>query len=272
MVLKSKKSFDGLRIYYEIRRKKGPFLVFLHGWPLNHTFWNKELDFFHRHGYSTLALDLRGNGKSEKPNRLSDYSIDKMAKDVSFIAQKEEIDHFHLIGHSFGGMVCLEHYSEFPEQVDSLVLLDTTYESPLKEIPFLRYFRLTPLTVHLLKFILEHEHIQKKHFPFLDFSAMKDHSDFYYWLRGVEDTPFKSVLAALEDMLELEMETILPSISIPTLIIEGERDNKTPLPYAKKMASLIPGAELIILKNATHDTNIQHPKTVEKEIIRFLKR
>ncbi len=264
------KSFDGNRIYYDICRKRGSFLVFLHGWPHNHTVWKKELRYFQKKGYSTVAVDLRGHGKSDKPSRLKDYTFDRFAKDINLIINREKIQDFILIGHSLGGMIGLEMYSLFPKGIKALVLVDTIYENPLKHFSFIRHLHLTPLTEHVLKFILESDKIRKKHFPYVDFSKFKDHSDFFYWMKGAKETPMKSVLSCLEEMVEFNRKDVLKKIEVPTLIIEGEKDRRIPLDSAKVMAKKIKGAELKIIKGASHDVDIRRPNEVEHTILDFL--
>ena len=264
------KSFDGTKIYYRIKKKSNRFLVFLHGWPHNHTVWEKEWRFFEKRGYSTLAPDLRGHGKSGKPQELKDYSFDNFAKDINLVIKKEKITNFVLIGHSFGGMVALSYYALFPKRIKANVLLDTIYENPLKHIPFLKYFKLTPLTEHVLKFILRNQKVHQKHHPYVDFSKLKDHADFYYWLKGAEETPVKSILACLEEMLEFNKKQVLKKIKVPTLILEGEKDTKTAVKDVKLMARHIKNSKLVIIGEATHDINIRTPRAVEKSVLQFL--
>lgn len=270
MVGKFIKSFDCSRVYYDIQKEGSKFLIFLHGWPFNHTFWKKELEYFKKRGYSTIAPDLRGHGKSDKPGRLQDYTFDKFAKDINLIIKKEKVKDFILIGHSFGGMIALAYYSLFPQKVKALTLLGTIYENPLKHIPIIKHLHLTPFTEHTLKFILKNEKIKKKHFPYIDFTKFKDHSDFFYWLKGAEVTPLKSVLACMEEMIEFDKKDVLAKINVPTLIIEGSKDKKTPLKDVEEMTKQIKHVKLQIIEGATHDTNIKKSREVEKIIVGFL--
>lgn len=262
-------SFDGTKIFYEIKKKGDKFLIFLHGWPHNHTVWEKEIQFLCKK-YSTIAPDLRGHGKSDMPENLSDYTFDKFAKDIKYIIKQEKIGNFVLIGHSFGGMIALAYYSLFPHKVDALILVDTIYENPLKHLPIIKYIGLSSLTEHLLKFILKNERIKKKHFPYVDFSRFKKHSDFFYWLKGADETALKSVLSCLEEMIEFNKKELLSKIKVPTLIIEGEKDKKTTLNDVKEMAKEIKDSRLKIVKGISHDTNILSPVAVEEYILQFL--
>jgi pimeloyl-ACP methyl ester carboxylesterase len=245
-------------------------MIFLHGWPLNHTFWKKELRYFQGKGYSTIAPDLRGHGKSDKPEKLKDYKFNKFAKDIDLIIQKEKVKNSILIGHSFGGMIALAYYSLFPKKVKAMILMDTIYENPLKHIPLIKYLNLTPFTKYVLKFIIKREKIKKKNCSYVDFSKFKDHSDFYYWLKGAKVMPLKSNLACLEEMIEFNQKKVLPKINIPTLIIEGSKDHKTPLKDVTEMAKRIKNSKLEIIKGASHDTNLRRPQEVDKIISKFI--
>ena len=75
------KSFDNTKISYKVHRGDNLFLIFVHGWANDWTTWKDEIDFFKNLGYSTLTLDLRGHGQSDKPESENKYSLDCFAKD-----------------------------------------------------------------------------------------------------------------------------------------------------------------------------------------------
>jgi pimeloyl-ACP methyl ester carboxylesterase len=77
-------------------------------WYKNWTSWKKEIQFFNKHNISTITLDLRGHGKSDKPNELTSNTLDCFAKDIHEILIKENITDFIIVGHSMGGMIALK--------------------------------------------------------------------------------------------------------------------------------------------------------------------
>ena len=85
------KSFDKTKIFYikHKPKKKKPWLVFIHGWLANYTFWEKEILYFKKKGYGIIALDLRGFGYSWKYDKS--LRIEDMAKDVDAVLKKEKI-------------------------------------------------------------------------------------------------------------------------------------------------------------------------------------
>ena len=90
MTQKSIQSFDNTKItyFYTKNPQAKDTLLFIHGWPHNHTVWNKEVKWFTKKEYSTLAVDLRGHGKSNRPEKKSDYTLRKFAKDIHLIIKK----------------------------------------------------------------------------------------------------------------------------------------------------------------------------------------
>lgn len=264
------RSFDNVKIHYVFHKGDKDTIIFVHGWPHNHTVWDREIRHFSKKGYSTIALDLRGHGLSGKPTKLFAYKMDNFAKDIKQIIVKNKIKNPILVGHSFGGMVLLKFEELFPRLARCLILIDTTYENPLKDLPILKYFNLTSLTKHLLNYILENRRIQKKHFKEVEFSDMKKHSDFFYWIKGVINTPLNSLLLCLKAMLDFDESKVLKKINIPCLLIEGGKDFKIPREVELRMHKKIKKSKLHFIKNATHDTIIQNSKKVNEAIENFL--
>src|SRR3989338_4944959 len=118
-------SFDHVGINYSIERISGFFLVFVHGIGGDLNVWKKKRKFFHKKGFSTLAIDLRGRGLSDKPDFIESYGLECSAKDIQGILKKEKITRFILIGHSFGGMVTIKFYELFPTLSKAYILIDT---------------------------------------------------------------------------------------------------------------------------------------------------
>jgi 3-oxoadipate enol-lactonase len=266
------KSFDSTNLYYiyNKRRKYVNTLIFLHGWGHNHTVWKKEIEFFNKKKYDTLALDLRGHGKSGKPKKLANYSMNNFAKDIDEIIKKEKIENPVLIGHSLGGMIILKFMELFPKKAKAIVLIDTTYRNPWKDVQIMKQIKLSNFNKNLFKYIFKNRELMKKHFKEYGFSTKKGYNDLFYFIKGLTLTPTVSILSCLRDMLNFDEAKILKKINIPTLIIEGKYDYKTPINVAREMHKNIKNSKLSIIKGTTHDANILKPTKVNKEIDQFL--
>jgi len=64
----------------------------------------------------------------------------------------------------------------------------------------------------------------------------------------------------------------LPEIKVPTLVIAGDADKLVPVENSRLIASRIPNAELVILKNMGHGFNIEEADEVNDAVLRFLNR
>lgn len=91
-------------------------LVFIHAGGLDKEMWNKELAYFSEF-YRVLSYDVRGQG-----NSISKNEERKEIDDLYNLLEEKNIDHFHLIGLSFGAILALDYVLQYPEQVDNLVL------------------------------------------------------------------------------------------------------------------------------------------------------
>jgi pimeloyl-ACP methyl ester carboxylesterase len=85
-------------------------------------------------------------------------------------------------------------------------------------------------------------------------------------------------IAACKAMQEIDFTPDLPRISVPTLVLTGELDQMTPVDYgaagggSRKIADLIPNAELVLLRGAGHTHLFQQPEATTDAIFRFLDR
>ncbi|WP_428247897.1 alpha/beta fold hydrolase [Ferrovibrio sp.] len=97
-----------------------PTVVFIHGNACDHTAWALQTRWFAYHGWSVLAVDLPGNGRSggEMPQ-----SIEAIADWLPHLLDAAKVKQAALVGHSMGALIALEAAARFPERVSKLSLL-----------------------------------------------------------------------------------------------------------------------------------------------------
>ena len=93
-------------------------IIFLHFSGANLMMWQRAIPFF-MDKYRLILVDLRGHGKSDKPNE--GYHMDGMARDVVGVMQELDIEWAHVVGSSLGAEVGLSLAANYPEKVISLV-------------------------------------------------------------------------------------------------------------------------------------------------------
>jgi pimeloyl-ACP methyl ester carboxylesterase len=69
----------------------------------------------------------------------------------------------------------------------------------------------------------------------------------------------ESVRVALGAIAEADLRDVLPGITVPTLLVWGELDARSPLSMARAFARAIPHAELAVIPGAGHISNLERP-------------
>lgn len=264
---KKVKSFDGTNIHYSITRKSKRFLVFIHGLGGNLVVWRKQRAFFHGKNISTLAIDLRGHGYSDKPDSFESYSFENLAKDISFIIKKERIKNFVIVSHCFGGPVALTFSKLFPKLPKAYVLMNTTYKSPpeLKTILSNKYIKKFMNIILLSYYKGKKSHLDDNIFAKTwDWSIFRINSD-------IQKTSLKSYVYLLESFSQFNAAKSVRTIKKPMLIIHGGDDSVINKRFAIELNKLVKNSKLNIVPNGNHIMVISNPKILEKDTYDFLK-
>lgn len=99
-------SFDSTRIYYETRGEGQPVLL-IHGFIVNSNSWTQTplIQALVENGFRVITMDLRGNGKSDKPKNETAYANDAEAKDLMGLAGALALTSYDAIGYSRGSII-----------------------------------------------------------------------------------------------------------------------------------------------------------------------
>ncbi len=265
-------SFDGTKINYDISRSRGSnnFLIFLHGFSSNLTAWRNERAFFHKLGIPTLAVDLRGHGKSDRPNSLEDYKVEKFAKDIRAILKKEKISKIVLIGHSFGGMIAITFHKLYPNVSKGYVLVSTSCKTPRGVKAFFKKFS---STIYFLNGILTKIRLYGTKFTHTNYKFFRKTKDrnIIRIIWNMLKTSLKSWLFTFENIADFDEVGVLKTIKKPVLIIEGAEDSILDIYNSRKLHELIRSSELKLIPKADHIILSTHSSEIEEEIYDFIK-
>ena len=102
---------------------KGKTIVLLHGFLESSTIWKNVVSAF-KETHQIITIDLLGHGKSEKLGYI--HSMETMAETVHAVLSELKIEKASIIGHSMGGYVALAFAEKFPQQLEKLVLLNSS--------------------------------------------------------------------------------------------------------------------------------------------------
>ncbi len=116
---------DKCKIHYWISTSNNkPWLILLHGAGADHRMFNAQLPLL-INNYNLLLWDSRGHGISKPIG--DNYAFKLILDDIITILNKENIGKATIIGQSAGGNLAQDIAFYFPEKVESLVLVDCTY-------------------------------------------------------------------------------------------------------------------------------------------------
>jgi pimeloyl-ACP methyl ester carboxylesterase len=280
------KSDDGTELYWRAVGT-GPMLVCCNGVGVSTFFWRYLVEHF-RDRYTVVVWDYRAHGRSRRAidPLTADLSIGRHAEDLHAVlsAVTPDGEPVVLIGHSMGCQVILEHDQRYPSQTRALIpMLGTagravdTFGDWGGSIYVFRAIRrlilsagtLTPtLTRPLLHSPLAWPFTRT--FKLMDplYARKEDLQHYVEHMASVDPRVF------IESVMQLNQHDVwdkLPEIEAPTLIIAAENDTFTPVWCARKMASDIPTAELLILADASHAALIEQPETINHRLERFFR-
>jgi pimeloyl-ACP methyl ester carboxylesterase len=99
-------SFDSTKIYYEVKGKGKP-VILVHGFVVNSESWKRSIFYndLQKSGYQVITLDLRGNGKSDKPHIAEAYLNDAEAKDIMRLVDVLRLKQYDVVGYSRGAII-----------------------------------------------------------------------------------------------------------------------------------------------------------------------
>ena len=230
-----------------VRRGTGPPLVLVHGAAEDHRSWRFQLDDLSEVA-TVVAWDEPGCGHSSDPPE--DVGLDGLA--TALAALVETVGPAHVLGFSWGGTLVLELWRQRPDLVASLVLTDTYAgwrgSLPAEEVEA----RVASITATLAS-----EHPD----PVPGLFAGSPRPEAVALLAEMAaDVRPATLRRSLALMADADLSGVLPTIDVPTLLLWGERDVRSPLSVARAFEAAIPGARLRIIAGAGHAAHLDQPE------------
>jgi len=254
---------DGRRLAYH-RAGAGPALVLLHGGWSDGRAWRPQLAGL-ADRYDVIAWDAPGCGGSDDPP--GEMSMSDYADALVALLAALGVDSAHLGGLSWGGGLALAVWERHPQLVRSLVLAGA-YAGWKGSLP--------PAEVEA-RICRVRAEADRPPGEWLDgyLPTLFDGPVPPGTLELVRTMMLESRRAGMLPMLsafaEADLNTVLPTISVPTLLLWGEYDRRAPVgTVAAALRSAIPAAELAVLPGVGHEINLEAPEAFNAEVRRFL--
>lgn len=241
----------GLSVAYE-RAGEGRALVLLHGFSHDSRVWRPQLEGLSDQ-FTVIAWDAPGAGQSVDPPGT--FGIDDWADCLAGFLDAARVQRAHILGLSWGGLLAQEFYRRHAARVRSLVLADTYagWRGSLPEpIPKER------LAACLRDASLPPAEFVPRYLPgmFSESPRPEVRDELVRIMSDFHPTGFRLMATALAGA---DTRDLLPNIRVPTLLIWGDADARSPMAVAHQLRDAIPGARLAVIPGAGHVSNLEEP-------------
>lgn len=116
-------------------RDEGPAdgepVVLLHGFPQDAASWDRVVPTLHAAGLRTLAPDLRGYSPGARPQGRRAYRLELLVGDVLALLDDRGLEHAHVVGHDWGGLLAWALAGRTPKRVRTLTVLSTPHPAAM---------------------------------------------------------------------------------------------------------------------------------------------
>jgi pimeloyl-ACP methyl ester carboxylesterase len=244
-------------------RGSGPPLVLLHGFSHDSRVWHPQLEDL-ADAFTVIAWDAPGAGQSSDP--AEPFGIADWAACLAGFLDAIGVGRADIVGLSWGGLLAQEFYRTQPARVRSLVLADTYagWKGPLSE-------RVAEerLAGCLRDSLLLPQEFVPRYLPgmFSESVPATVRSELAGIMADFHPLGFRLMATALA---RADTRDALPTIQVPTLLIWGDQDARSPLAVAHQFLEAIPGARLSMIPRAGHVSNLERPDEFNEALRSFL--
>jgi pimeloyl-ACP methyl ester carboxylesterase len=232
---------NGIRLWYAVFGHGSP-VILLHGGLANSNYWGLQIPALAPH-FEVIVIDSRGHGRSTWNGGPITYSL--MASDVIALMDALQIPQAALVGWSDGAIIGLDIAIHHPDRLTRLFAFGANsnvsgVKSAEGSATFAAYDRRVREEYHQLS------------------PAPTELDTFYDYMQKMWDSE--------PDFSDAQLR----SISVPTWIVDGDRDEIIRREDTDRMARLIPGARELILSRTSHFAFLQDPKQFNEALLHFL--
>ena len=253
---------NGVRLQY-VESGSGYPVVCIPGNGLSTHMWRHLIPALSER-YRAIAYELRGMGGSEAPGRQGvTYTNEDHGKDLEAFLDALDISHAAIVAHAFGGFVAMRVAIDRPERVGAMVLVNTTARSPRVDVA--AGWAAT----------VEAEGME----PLLDETMER-------WFLGRVHREHPEVIQSYREMLGanppmgyaanargiplMDLRDELSDIQCPTLVVGGEKDKGIPPSENELFAESIPGAQRVVVPDASHSVPEEQTEESNRTTLEFL--
>jgi 3-oxoadipate enol-lactonase len=255
-----------MSLWYDVHGE-GPAVVLIHAGIADSRMWGPQLEPFAK-SHTVARLDLPGFGQSPIESNLISFRAA-----IAEVLDAAGVERAALVGTSFGGRTALEFAVDSPQRVSALVLVGSGLD--------------------------DHEWSAEVEASFVEEEAALERGDLdaavnanlELWVAGPQrrleeiDPAVRELAADMQlqvfrqqeghddarmDRLDPPASQRLAELTVPTLIVTGDKDVDDIHQIAERLAKEIPGAERATIADAAHLPNLERPEEFDRIVLGFL--
>jgi pimeloyl-ACP methyl ester carboxylesterase/predicted glycosyltransferase len=276
---------DGVPIAYEVHGDRTPTLLLVPPAPITHSRIFKAQVHHLARRHRVVTMDGRGNGRSGRPRHVEAHTRRANVQDILAVLDETGTERAVLVAHCHACWWLLDVASEHPERVRGLVLISPgiPYIGPVHPhwVETARTWDVVPDDPTGWQLNNRHVYLTQ-HRRWVEFffgaqlvepHSTKQHEDAVSW--ALESTG--EILVAGEEAQALDpppreaVEAACRDLSMPVLVIHGDRDVCQHVDRGRAVADLV-GGDLVVVEGAGHLVPAREPVTVNRAISGFVDR
>lgn len=237
----------GCSLRYRVSRKPpaldAPALVMVHGLVVSSRYMIPTAEQLVPY-YRVYIPELPGFGKSEKPdhNQNLDQMADTLAEWMTSVGLSQAV----LLGNSLGCQIIARFAMRYPQRLQAAVLVGPTMDARARTA---------------------HQEIGR----WLVNSVFEPRSLYPIVLLDFMDIGFRRFAATFRYGLRDRIETYLPQMHLPTLVVRGSRDTVVPQHWAEEVTRLLPQGQFVMIPGVAHDVNYNSPVKLADVVREFVR-
>lgn len=256
-------SFDGTA--YEISGS-GSTIVLVHGLGMNRAMWQWQVPDL-SNDFTVITYDLLGHGESKAPPE--ELALTQLSEQLHGLCKALGLESHGLAGFSLGGMIARRFALDHPENLKALAILNSAHDRrPEEREAILKRVSQAAengpsATVEAALSRWFTEKFRESHGDLMDLVRG--------WILANDPAVYPRVYRVLAEGDE-EIATPISEITCPTLVMTAEEDYGNSVDMSRRMAALIPNAELVILRGLRHMALAEDPAAFNAPLVSFFKK
>ncbi len=271
---------DGLKLHMKVAGDEaGKPVILLHGFPEFWYGWRHQIDALADAGCRVIIPDQRGYNKSDKPENINDYHIDRLRDDIIGIMDHFGMEQANIAGHDWGGAVGWHLASTRPERVKRFIAVNIPHPAvmpeAIKKYPkqifkslYIGFFQIPELPEKLLT-MNDHQMMVQALTTTSNKGTFSEAELEHYRAAWRKEGAVKAMLnwyrAAPKSFASMKKE-----VKVPVQIIWGTGDQFLSQELAEESFKIPESCDIAWIEEVTHWVLHERPEDVNRHMLRFL--